>query len=373
MRRFGTQGPVNPQEHYVVSRTEEIADFINRVEQGKYIVLFAPRQTGKTTFFQAALETLAVSKVAATPPESASELPYFPIQLNFDIYKNLTLPAFYGHLYEQIREEIETVFQKRGAMSSEALHQFLEDTTLTDHLSMLSFFKRFARFLGNQQVVLVIDEFDGIPQVAVSDFLHTLRHIYIAGKPRCPHSVGIIGVKSIAQLNYDRSISPFNIQDEFHLPNFTLEQVQELLGQYTEEVGQPFVPEVTASIHKQTAGQPVLVNRFAQILTEELGIPKTEPITMAHFSEAHAELLHGQHTNIEHLTTNIRKDPRFESVLMRIMARDEGVDFNRDDDIISELAMYGVIKRAADGMCEILNPIYLYRIMRTFKPTVNGL
>ena len=239
MRRFGTQGPVNPQEHYVVSRTEEIADFINRVEQGKYIVLFAPRQTGKTTFFQAALETLVIGNTAAAQRESPSELTYFPIQLNFDIYKNLALSVFYGHLYEQIREEIETVFQKRGAMSSEALHQFLEDTTLTDHLSMLSFFKRFARLLGNQQVVLVIDEFDGIPQVAVSDFLHTLRHIYIAGKPRCPHSVGIIGVKSIAQLNYDRSISPFNIQDEFHLPNFTLEQVQELLGQYTEEVGQP--------------------------------------------------------------------------------------------------------------------------------------
>ena len=373
MRRFGTQGPVNPQEHYVVSRTEEIADFINRVEQGKYIVLFAPRQTGKTTFFQAALETLVIGNTADAQRESPSELTYFPIQLNFDIYKNLALSVFYGHLYEQIREEIETVFQKRGAMSSEALHQFLEDTTLTDHLSMLSFFKRFARLLGNQQVVLVIDEFDGIPQVAVSDFLHTLRHIYIAGKPRCPHSVGIIGVKSIAQLNYDRSISPFNIQDEFHLPNFTLEQVQELLGQYTEEVGQPFVPEVIAAIHKQTAGQPVLVNRFAQILTEELEVPKTEPITMAHFSEAHAELLHEQNTNIEHLTTNIRRNPRFESVLMRIMARDEGVDFNRDDDIISELAMYGVIKRAADGMCEILNPIYLYRIMRTFKPTVNGL
>ena len=373
MRRFGTQGPVNPQEHYVVSRTEEIADFIDRVEQGKYIVLFAPRQTGKTTFFQGAVETLGVGNAAAAHSESTSKFTYFPIQLNFDIYKNLGLSTFYGHLYEQIREEVETVFQKRGAMLSEALHQFLENTTLTDHLSMLSFFKRFARFLGNQQVVLVIDEFDGIPQVALSDFLHTLRHIYIAGKPRCPHSVGIIGVKSIAQLNYDRSISPFNIQDEFHLPNFTLEQVQELLGQYTEEVGQAFAPEVIAAIHKQTAGQPVLVNRFAQILTEELEVPKTEPITRAHFSEAHTELLHAQNTNIEHLTTNIRKNPRFESVLMRIMARDEGVDFNRDDDIISELAMYGVIKRAPDGMCEILNPIYLYRIMRTFKPTVNRL
>ena len=58
---------------------------------------------------------------------------------------------------------------------------------------------------------------------------------------------------------------------------------------------------------------------------------------------------------------------------MQIMTRDEGVDFSLDDDIISELATYGVIKEGVDGMCEILNPIYLYRIMRTFKPLVNGL
>ena len=231
----------------------------------------------------------------------------------------------------------------------------------------MRFFKRFARFLdaeyAGQQVVLVIDEFDGIPQVALSDFLHTLRHIYISGKPRCPHSVGIIGVKSIAQLNYDRSISPFNIQDEFHLPNFTLEQIQELLGQYTDEVGQIFVPEVIASIHKQTAGQPVLVNRFAQILTEELNIPKTEPITILHFSEAHAQLLEEDNVNFTPLLTNIQRDPRFESFLMRIMARDDGVDFNLRSEIVSELATYGVIARGADGMCEIVNPIYLYCIL----------
>ena len=372
MRRFWTQGPVNPQEHYVVSRTEEIADFINRVEDGKYIVLFAPRQTGKTTFFQAALEAL----VAGSAPVEQT-IDYFPIQLNFDVYKNLDLATFYGHLYEQMLEKIEAVFQKRGCVLSKALHQFLQDTTLTNHLSMLSFFKRFASFLDSehhgQQVVFVIDEFDGIPQVAVSDFLHTLRHIYIAGKPRCPHSVGIIGVKGIAQLNYDRSISPFNIQDEFHLPNFTLEQVHELLGQYTDEVGQPFMAEVIASIHKQTAGQPVLVNRFAQILTEELDIPKSEPITMAHFSKAHAQLLEEDNVNFTHLLTNIQKDPRFESLLMRIMARDESVDFNLRSDIISELATYGVIARGADGMCEIVNPIYLYCILQAFKPVVNGL
>lgn len=49
MRRFGTQGPVNPKEHYVVSRSDELTDYIKRVEDGKYVVLFAPRQTGKTT------------------------------------------------------------------------------------------------------------------------------------------------------------------------------------------------------------------------------------------------------------------------------------------------------------------------------------
>ena len=373
MRRFGTQGPVNPQEHYVVARTEEIADFIERVEEGKYVVLFAPRQTGKTTFFQAALETLAVGNAVPSQAESASQFTYFPIQLNFDVYKNTSVVDFYPNLYQDICEEIESLFQRRGGFRSEALIQFLADTKLTDHHAMRRFFRNFARLLTPQKFVLIIDEFDGIPPTALSDFLHTLRHIYIAGKPRCPHSVGIIGVKSVAHLNYDRSISPFNIQDEFHLPNFTLEQVSELLEQYTDEVGQPFVPEVIAAIHKQTAGQPVLVNRFAQILTEELGVPKTEPITMAHFSKAHAQMLHERNINIEHLTTNIRKSPRFESVLMWIMARDEGVDFNMDDDIISELATYGVIARGDDGMCEIVNPIYLYCILQAFKPVVNGL
>ena len=221
--------------------------------------------------------------------------------------------------------------------------------------------------------MLTIDEFDAIPRAALKGLLRSLRYIYLSGQIRCPHSVGIVGVKGIAQLNYDRSISPFNIQDEFHLPNFTLEQVQELLRQYTDEVGQPFAPEVIASIHKQTAGQPVLVNRFAQILTEEMDIPKTAMITMVHWTIAHAQLLEESNVNITHLVTNVRKNPRFESLLMRIMARDEGVIFNLDDDIINELATYGVIRKGADNMCEILNPIYLYRIMRAFKPTVNGL
>ena len=366
MRRFGTQGRVYPGRHYIVLRTEEIADCIARIEDGRYIVLFAPRQSGKTTFFRLALDTLT----------AASSI-YFPIQLNFEAYKNLSAADFYDAFYKRVRKEIEQVFQERGHVPSDALTRFLGSTKLTNHISMMEFFEEFASFLDSQyseqKVVLIIDEFDGIPQTVLSDFLHMLRAIYLSDEERCPHSVGIVGVKSITQLNYDRSVSPFNIQDEFHLPNFTHQQVQELLVQYTDEVGQAFASEVIEALHKQTAGQPFLVNRFAQILTEELEIPKTETITMTHFAKAHGLLLEENNANLTHLITNINRDPRFESVLMRIASYNRGVQFTLRNEIIGELVTYGVIAKGTDGMCEIINPIYQHCIIQAFQPLINGL
>ena len=270
-------GPVNKRDNYVVARSEDLADFIRRIKLGRYIVLFAPRQTGKTTFFQNALNVL----IEETPN-------FFPIQLNFEAYQNLTQDAFYINLAEELIEAINQVLQKRGHPSSQHLTNLLENPGITDHLAMRRFFVKLPRLLGYgqsncPQIVLIIDEFDGIPRAIVSDFLHILRRIYLTGREtRSPYSLAIVGVKNITQLDYDLSISPFNIQDDFTLPNFTLEQVDELLAQYTEEVGQPFAPEVVEVLHKQTGGQPFLINRFAQILTEELDIPKTEMIQMTH-------------------------------------------------------------------------------------------
>ena len=101
MKTFGTYGPVNPEDNYVVSRTEELADFIKRVKQGRYIVIFAPRQTGKTTFFQWALDALAAD---------ATET-YFPIELNFEVYEDYSASEFYATLYNRIYEEIVRVFR----------------------------------------------------------------------------------------------------------------------------------------------------------------------------------------------------------------------------------------------------------------------
>ncbi len=362
MRWFETRGPIYPEDNYFVSRTKEVEDFAARLEKGRYIVLFAPRQSGKTTLFRNALDSL-----------EKKENGYIPIQLNFEMYVDVGESVFYSSFCREICKKIESVFQERGEKPSEIISQFLTNALITDSVSMLDFFEEMGILFEKQRLVIIIDEFDAIPPDALRGFLHTLRQIYLSGKERCPYSVGIVGVKNITQLNYDRSISPFNIQDEFKLSNFSLEQVQELLSQYTEEVGQPFETEVISSIHKQTAGQPVLVNRFAQILTEEMEITKTEPITIEHFSEAHIKLLRERNTNVDHLITNIRRDRRFEKLLMKIASYDDGVEFNLDSDLISELAIYGVISEGADGSCEIVNPIYQYRIIRAFKPIVNGL
>ena len=176
--------------------------------------------------------------------------------------KTIPRPIFTPRSINGFPRRLSASFSKRGVVPSEALSQFLEDTKLTDHVAMLEFFQEFANFLGDEKLVLIIDEFDGIPSDALRGFLRSLRSIYVHRSMRkCPYSVGIVGVKNVTQLNLDRSISPFNIQDEFTLPNFTLEQVRELLTQYTDEVGQSFSPEVVKSIHRQTAGQPFLVNR----------------------------------------------------------------------------------------------------------------
>ena len=114
MRCFETRGPVYPEDNYVVARTDELSDFVSRLEKGRYIVLFAPRQTGKTTFFRSALDMLTAEA-------------YFPIQIDFQASNNLEPSEFYEGIYEDIREEIENVFQRRGSSPSEALAQLLEN------------------------------------------------------------------------------------------------------------------------------------------------------------------------------------------------------------------------------------------------------
>lgn len=118
------------------------------------------------------------------------------------------------------------------------MSHFMEKARIMDAISMREFFESLGILLQSQRFTIIIDEFDGIPPDSLRGFLHTLRQIHLSNtNPKCPYSVGIVGVRNIIQLNYDRSISPFNIQDEFRLSNFSLIQVDELYSNTQKKLG----------------------------------------------------------------------------------------------------------------------------------------
>lgn len=51
MRFFNTEGPVNSDKHYRLPPLQrwDLEEILNLIEQEKYFLLHAPRQTGKTT------------------------------------------------------------------------------------------------------------------------------------------------------------------------------------------------------------------------------------------------------------------------------------------------------------------------------------
>ena len=50
-RYFNTSGPNNPKEHYTLLRPELIGKGLQLVERKRYFTIWAPRQTGKSTYF----------------------------------------------------------------------------------------------------------------------------------------------------------------------------------------------------------------------------------------------------------------------------------------------------------------------------------
>ena len=60
MRFFNTAGPVDAQDHYCLPPLErlDLEDVLRLIDQKKYFLLHAPRQTGKTTCLLALMEYL---------------------------------------------------------------------------------------------------------------------------------------------------------------------------------------------------------------------------------------------------------------------------------------------------------------------------
>ena len=81
MREFNTSGPNMPKYHYTLERTTLIDKGVNLVEKQRYFTIWAPRQTGKSTYFRQLAQTLV-------------KLDYKVAHINFENYRNAPVETF---------------------------------------------------------------------------------------------------------------------------------------------------------------------------------------------------------------------------------------------------------------------------------------
>ena len=353
-RFFEDSGTVDPSVSYHVN-LENVAntrgqDMRTMVDLGRYFSIFAPRQSGKTTFFEGFCFNLANDPV------------YVPVLLSFQDCKNLQPSRFYRLIQNALYEQLISRFRAVNCSQLNELKTCLKNFDLTDHISFRELFESLNRIVHHKKIVIFIDEFDGIPRSELENFLTTLRELYQKYKKRqdkALYSVGLVGIRNIAKLIVG-GVSPFNIADQVKLPPFNLKNIQDLYGQYTAETNQPFTAEAVRLVHQETAGQPWLVNRLGTILTVDIKPGTVAPVNETDVAEAVRRLLRERNSHFDNL---LEKARQHRETFVEIVF--DGVAYDPDDLDQSWLEQYGLI-REKQNKAEVANPVYRKRFTKTF-------
>ena len=359
-RYFEKSGVVDPDASYYVP-LENVTNMDNQdiktmVDLGRYFSIFAPRQSGKTTYLEGFCHELE------------KDFTYVPIILSFQRYKNLDKDRFYQliqkDLYIQLINRLHAVnCPKLGVVKA-----YLDSHDLIDHISVSELFEELNGMIEFKKIIIFIDEFDGIPINELENFLTTLRELYQKYKKRkdkALYSVGLVGIRNITKLVVG-GVSPFNIADQVKLPPFTLKNVRDLYAQYTEETNQPFTEEALKKIHEETAGQPWLANRLGSILTVDIKPETTELITEEDVEKAIDNLLYEENSHFDNIT---EKAKQYKETFIDVVFN--GVEYIPGDDEQSLLLTHGLIKAEGKDV-RVSNPIYQKRFTRTFFRDVAG-
>jgi len=315
-----------------------IAEGQKKVRKGQYFTIFAPRQTGKTTYFQLLLEAV-------------KDDGFTPIWVSFEKFKTVTRNRFYQDLNNQLHHEL-------------AEHQIKLEPTLQDHIDLVRLFEKLRN--KGQSIVLVIDEFEGIPESVLSEVMHTFREMYHRNKSHALHSLILVGVSTIAELVVS-SASPFNVADELKILYFTREEVNSLLEQYVAESGHTFEPQVIKAIYDNTKGQPGLICALAAHLVKKVAINRT--VTMDDFLLTLNYFLKSKYD--KNILNIVQKAKEKKAFMRRLLFDEQPIDFSVDVEDIAYLHANGVIDNI-EGHVGILVPLYSKRIITAFRPVHNG-
>lgn len=341
MRYFNTSGPCQPEKHYTILREDLIAKGQTMVAQGRYFTIFAPRQAGKTTYFQLLLRAIE------------AEQTYTPLWISFENLKTAIREEFYEDLTLQLRQYL-------------GKYGISVDQEITNQIQLAKFFS--VMRVQMRRLVLVIDEFEGIPDCVLSEIMHTFRKLYHQREFHGLQSVILVGVSTLAELVVS-SASPFNVVDDIQIPYFSPIDVHDLIQQYVEEAGQPFEPAVVQAIYDNTRGQPGLVCALCAYLVEQVATDRQQPVTMP---ALYLALKHFTTERIDKNISNVVQKARLQRDLMlRLLFTDTPREFNVNDPDLAFLYAHGVIGNV-NGYVEIAVPLYRKVLIAAFRPLING-
>ncbi|PIE86238.1 MAG: hypothetical protein CSA05_01625 [Bacteroidia bacterium] len=232
MREFNTSGPNIPRQHYTIQRTPLIKQGLRLVEKSRYFTIWAPRQTGKSTYFRQLAEKL-------------NKEGYAPVYFSVEGFNDFSVAGTFHTFCRELKDQ----------------------TTIDWNIKTFEDFEQQITACKDKKMVIIIDEIESLNPDIFGQFLHTIRNLYHIRQKHCLKSVILVGVSNIVGVVSDNA-SPFNIADNLNVPYFTDEEVLELLGQHETETGQLFHEKVKQKISEITANQPGLVNGFARQLVE---------------------------------------------------------------------------------------------------------
>ncbi len=331
-RYFNTSGPNRLDKHYTLEREYLIDKGSELVIEERYFTIWAPRQTGKSTYFRMLAQKL-------------EEQEYQVTHVNVENYKEAPSSAFFNYLFRKIEENW-------GIK--------LKSTNFGDLQNDIAAVK-------DRKFILIIDEIEGLNPDYFGQFLHTIRNLYQFRDEHSLKSVILVGVSNIVGVVQDDA-SPFNIADNLEVPYFTDEETFALLQMHEEETGQSFHREVKEKICAVTANQPGLVNAFASRLVERN--PQKEIIDYDDYLKVEDWFLtEAIDKNISNIINKAKEHRNFVETLL---FTEEKQKYKINDEKIKFLHSHGLIKKDKDGYVEFWVPMYKKAVYDAFYPYANG-
>jgi hypothetical protein len=358
-RFFEDSGTVNPESAYFVQldnvTNTKKQDIKTMVDLGRYFSIFAPRQSGKTSFLKETCRQLHRDPT------------YVAVLLSFQEFKSLDKARFYAQIEKYLYTQLIDRLMQVNCEKIEPVREFLSNHHLADHMDFKELFEGLNRILLYKKIVIFIDEFDGILLSELENFLNALRGLYLDYKDvkqKALYSVGLIGIRNITKLVVG-GVSPFNIADQVVLPPFSLKNIRDLYHQYTEETNQPFTEEAVKKVYEETAGQTWLVNRLGTILTVNIKPNTVVPIDENDVEKAIRMLLLEKNAHFDNL---YEKAKLYKETFVEIVF--DNVKYIPDNEDQSWLEQYGLIKKE-DPKAVVANSIYKKRFTEAFFNALN--